>query len=242
MSKLTKECYQLSSVVHAIKEKDTNEYEEQLVTLREINKKNTINFVEAILSDKTTELSEQLIILKRLSSFISSSFEDINEQLLLQLGEFQGITLLVRELVYTKDEKKSETELMQKHLHKKHIKEILEYLYLHPSAGHKELAEAVSVKANHLSELLKDLIEDDIVRKTSQSKYSFYSLSYQANEYTKSKLINGLDGTKNPFLFSPFFPRTNPGYNGFKKDNEVNNIIKPFVQKAKINIEEEDAS
>ena len=209
--------------------------------MREINKDITIKFVDEILSDKTTEFSAQFKLLQRFSNLISKTVEDPREQLLLQLGELQGITLLARELVFTKDERKTETEMMQKHLANKYTKMILRYLYLHPSAGHKELAEAISVKVNYLSELLKDLIDDDIVRKTRQSKYSFYSLSYQANEYTKTKLMHGLTHKNN--AYSPFLLRANTNYE-YKEDNiaKINKIYSMNMNMNEITIGEEDVS
>lgn len=243
MSTITEERYQLSVVLRSLKEKNTTEYEKYISTLRELNKENTSEIVEAILSDKTRDLLAQLKLLHRFSNLISKTIENPSDQLLLQLGELQGISLLAQELIFTKDEKKNETEIMQKHLANKYTKKILKYLYLHPSAGHKELAEAISVKVNYLSELLKVLIDDDIVRKTRQSKYSFYSLSYQANEYTKTKLINGLNGKNNSYPFSPFSQRTNTNY-VFEDNNSARENILIFTNLniSKNNMEEEDAS
>lgn len=217
----TKERYALNVVLRTLKEENTTEYEEQLTTLREINKENTIEFVDEILSDKTAELFEQLKFLHRFSNLISKTFEESSQQLLLQLGELQGITLLAQELIFTKDKRKNANEKIQKHLSEKYTEIILKYLYLHPSAGHKELAEAISVKVNHLSEIMKDLIENDIVRKTRQSKYFFYSLSYQSNEYTKTKLLNGSYNRNNHYPYSPFLPRKNISYGYKNKDDDL---------------------
>ena len=227
MSTLTAERYQLSVVLRDLKEKNATEYEKHLTTLQEINKENTNEFVEAILSDKTTDLAAQLKVLQRISNLITSSVEAINDRLLLQLGELQGIVLLATELIFSKEEKKTESELLQKHLAEKYTETILKHLYLHPSTGHKELADTLSVSVSHLSEILAKLIEDDLVRKTRQSKYSFYSLSYQANEYTRTQLMNGTTEENAPYLSTPFSIRINVSY-GYR-DDDIRVSQKRFV-------------
>ena len=112
-----------------------------------------------MLSDKTAELSDRFILLQRFSNLISSTLDSASEQLLLQLGELQGITLLAHELIYTKDKKTAETNVLQQYLGRTYTKEILKYLYRHPSARHKELADELSVSASHLTEILTELIE-----------------------------------------------------------------------------------
>ena len=231
MSTLTAERYQLSVVLRDLKEKKTTEYENHLATIRELNKENTSEFVDALLSEKTTELSAQLKILYRFSNLISKTFENTNEQLLLQLGELQGITLLVQELILTKSEKEEETNLLQQYLRRKYTREILEYLYRNPSARHKELADELSVSASHLSEILTELIQADIVRKKRQSKYSFYSLSHSAYEYTKSKLIKGVVVEKSSYMSNPFSLPTNiDSWHRKVSDNFGTNKIRFFVE------------
>ena len=231
MSTLTAERYQLSVVLRDLKEKKTTEYEKHLNTIKEINKENTNEFVEAILSEKTADLAVQLKTLQRISNLIANSVEAVSDQLLLQLGELQGITLLVRELIFSKDEKKAESEILQKHLSEKYTEAILKHLYLHPSTGHKELADTLSVSVSHLSEILAKLIDDDIVRKTRQSKYSFYSLSHPAYEFTKSKLIKGVIVEKSSYISTPFSLHTNVD-SWYRKgsDNFRTNNMRFFVE------------
>ena len=231
MSTLTAERYQLSVVLRDLKEKKTTEYEKHLATIRELTKENISEFVESILSDKTIELSDQFKILHRFSNLISKTFENTGEQLLLQLGEYQGVILLAQELVFSKNEKEAETGLLQHYLGRTYTKEILKYLYLHPSARHKELADELSVSASHLSEILTELIQADIVRKKRQSKYSFYSLSHPAYEYTKSKLIKGVVVEKSSYMSNPFSLPTNvDSWHRKVSDNFGTNKIRFFVE------------
>ena len=62
-------------------------------------------------------------------------------------------------------------------------------------------------------------VEDNIVRKKRQGKYSFYSPSNPAYEFTKSKLIKGTIPEKSSYMSTPFSLHTNVD-SWYRKDSD----------------------
>lgn len=73
-------------------------------------------------------------------------------------------------------------------LKRKYVKNIIEYVYDKPDIRHTQLCEKLNIKANFLTELMKNLIDGDIIVKYKDGKYSYYELTSRMAEYYRSEL------------------------------------------------------
>ena len=61
-------------------------------------------------------------------------------------------------------------------------------MYDKPDIRHTQLCEKLNIKANFLTELMKNLIDGDIIVKYKDGKYSYYELTSRMAEYYRSEL------------------------------------------------------
>ena len=163
--------------------------ESTISALTEINRTHSIKIIDNILEDNTTELKQIIKEDRLVRNLILNQFNSVKEQLLLNLGFFNGIYFITSLLFNEKQKRLKDTVLIRSFLNRKYTKEIFKYLFNHPSARHKELAQALSLSPSGLNGILKDLIDNQIIEKTEHSKYSYYSLSEIAYNYTKDVLF-----------------------------------------------------
>lgn len=162
--------------------------ESTLSALTEMNRTHSIEIVVNIIEDNTTELKQIIKEDRLIRNLILNQFNSVKEQLLLNLGFFNGIHFITSLLFNEKQKRLKDTVLISSFLNRKYTKEIFKYLFNHPSARHKELAQALSLSPSGLNGILKDLINNHVIEKTEHSKYSYYSLSETAYNYTKDVL------------------------------------------------------
>lgn len=67
---------------------------------------------------------------------------------------------------------------------------VLDYLYKHTNAQHKEIAECCGIPLSTLSDLLKKLEEINCVERWNASKYSFFRLTAQGRNYVRELIPN----------------------------------------------------
>lgn len=208
--------YDLAKLICQVSDLDDLVEKVTLNSIVEFNRVVSIEIVEKYLGSKTEELELLIKQNTRIGNLISRQFRSDKEQVLMNLGFFKGATFLTELLMNEKEEEQRSELDIKKHLAYKHTKNILVYLYKHPSVRHKELAFKLDVSPSGLTEILKPLIEDGIVEKTPQSKYSYYSLSEYAHQYTKNNLIGSSINTYNVAIY-----QDEEGVDGIIIDNVV---------------------
>lgn len=84
-------------------------------------------------------------------------------------------------------EKKEEHRKKEDILGRKHVKNILAYLYENPYARQGQTAEAVGIKPNQLSELLNYLMDADYVNRYGKNKSTQYVLTREGQHYAETR-------------------------------------------------------
>lgn len=180
----------LRNTITKIKENDQETISIQLVdTLSEFNRTHSIEIVANILDNNTAELNRISKEDHLIRNLIVRYFNSEREQLLLNLGFFNGVHFVVNLLIHEKEKRRKDTTLIRSFLDRKYTRAILKYLFRNPIAGHKELAKELSLSPSGLNGVLKDLINCHLIEKTEHSKYSYYSLTEESYRFTKDEIV-----------------------------------------------------
>lgn len=107
---------------------------------------------------------------------------------LYMMGFFNGTYSAFRNTLSHQNENAVFTVAMSQLIVRKHVKEILEYLYDNENTQNKRLCSVLNLRPNLLCKKLDPLIRAGCVVRYSAGKYAFYSLSDQGKRYVKNIL------------------------------------------------------
>lgn len=105
-----------------------------------------------------------------------------------EAGIFNGVYGVVVEL-YEKALIQEEQNQYLGLLERKHVKNILRYLYENPNARQKRIAEDANIQANYLSEILNRLLEAGFVERLGKNKTTQYCLTKRGRQVVRSHVL-----------------------------------------------------
>lgn len=141
----------------------------------------TINsMVECMISKQFDSVIHQLEIQRRSRNKVKKTLRNKNNQSLLMiynLGKYDGVYSTMAEMIEKTVSQNQLDEIYNQLIAKKHLINIIIYVYENPLVHHKNICDAIGVKANYLSELMTTLNKYGLINKYSFSKYTNYSLT-----------------------------------------------------------------
>lgn len=104
-----------------------------------------------------------------------------------QIGFFAALLKIFGILAFSSSKKENFYEDMIPLYHKARVPAILHYLLMNPDSQHKTIAEKNGLKANHLSQLMRELEAVGCVARYASGKRSFYSLTKEGEAFVRKK-------------------------------------------------------
>lgn len=132
--------------------------------------------IQAIFLDGYDELEEILKTYRKFRKAIASLEKTEKENFYYQAGIFNGAYKVfhdVYEFRAIQAEKNGHEELLER----KHVRDILTYLYENPYARQKSIADGIEIQRNYLGELLAKLREAGYVERYGKNKNTQYVLT-----------------------------------------------------------------
>lgn len=144
--------------------------------IQDLNQSYIQGALQAVFQDGYDELEEILKAYRKLRKTIASLEKAEMENFYYQAGIFNGAYRVFRDIHENRviqTEKNSIKELLER----KHVRDILTYLYENPYARQKSVAEGVAIQRNYLGELLAKLREAGYVERYGKNKSTQYVLT-----------------------------------------------------------------
>ena len=152
--------------------------------IRELNELLLADYLHDYFENSGRGIEKQLENTER---FKQMSLPAVNSKISYQIGFFMAILNVFELLVYRSKKRHSFEVRIKAMSEKANVNKILDYLYFNPDSQHKVIAENTQLKANYLSELMRELENAGCVERYGVGKRSFYSLSLKANEFMKKQ-------------------------------------------------------
>lgn len=142
------------------------------------------DIAQLYVKNEKEELAMELQIFKRFQKMLSNY---IAHMISYQIGILSGISMAIKYMIQYAA-KAREIEIKMTNLFDKEInKKILMYLYDHPSAQHKVIAQAINVKTNYLSQQMRELEKIGGVVRYGVDRRSFYELTLDGQAFVEKK-------------------------------------------------------
>lgn len=145
--------------------------------------------VRNILNKKEDDLKDNIDFGLRASKLFRREMKK-GESVEFNMGFFCGVFNAVDYIQGSMKDYRKNLVKLQSLYERDNIKSILLYLYYHPGAQHKTLVEKLKFSASYLSELMGELVEERCVVKYSKSKYSYYELTIDSQNFVKAKIAD----------------------------------------------------
>lgn len=145
--------------------------------------------------ERKEEFTKYLNLARRIERTMEKELSSDQERRFFSMGEFCGIYRFVKQLLEPLEEKVDFEKKMNYLFKKKHIPDILNYIYANSEAQHKELVSIACVGANYTSELLNELIDAECIKKTQIGKYTFYELTMNGRRFVKKQIKSEKENT-----------------------------------------------
>ena len=155
-------------------------YDELEGRLDALNETMIVNYVHDYLENNGDKIKTDLRNSTRFKTVFKAA---IDNRLSYQIGSFNAILSIFEILAYKEYKKDSFIKRIKALSSKKNINKILLFLYKNPDSQHKIISEAVGLRKNYVSELLRELEDSECVDRYTLGKRSFYTLSKEANEF-----------------------------------------------------------
>lgn len=179
MMVLNKRTYDECKLLMDEKEKDVlEEY------LNELNERLIVNYAQDYLENTGKNIKTDLRNSNRFKNILKCA---IDSKLSYQIGSFNTVICIFEILVYKENVKDAFIKRIKALNSKKNMNRLLWFLYKNPDSQHKNISEALDLKKNYLSELLRELEDADCVDRYTLGKRSFYTLSKDANEFLRAE-------------------------------------------------------
>lgn len=166
----------ITDQIRAVAEGTLNRPEVCVAELKESNQSFIQSAVQATFQEDGEELERILKQYRKLRRAIASVAKTDRESLYYEMGVFNGtyrVFLDVQEVMETQMYNRKQQEILKR----KHVSDILQYLYQNPNARQKSIAEGVRVQANYLSEILNKLMQAGYVERYGKNKGTQYCLT-----------------------------------------------------------------
>lgn len=183
--------YEEREVLELVKKAQTGSLEiliKSAETLQELSRSMLKDTVQAF----TLDLSQELFQIKKENTQIQRTLASLPktelESFYYASGVFTGAYGTVVELyehAVAHEAWRGRLNLLKK----KHIKDILVYLYHNPYARQKHIAESVKIQPNYLSELLHLLLDAELVERTGKNKSTQYYLLRSGRQMVREQIL-----------------------------------------------------
>lgn len=147
------------------------------------------DLVQAVRQENYERMENMLNMYHRLRKMLAALPKTEMDAVYYEAGAFCGTYRVFMDL----EEVVLEQEKIRKHnslLGRKHVADILDYLYDHPYARQKSIAEGVKVQANYLSEILNRLLDAGYVERYGKNKSTQYCLTRAGKKVCSVKCQN----------------------------------------------------
>lgn len=153
------------------------------------------NIVKNMIEKRFDSVIHQLEIQRKSRNKVRKAFMKQNNQSMLlayNLGKYDGVYSTMAEVI-EKTVSQNQIDEIYNHIKtKKHLINIILYVYENPLVNHKKICDAIGVKPNYLSELMISLNKYGLINKYSFSKYTNYSLTEKGKkvyEFNKKNTV-----------------------------------------------------
>ena len=156
--------------------------------LQELSRFMLKDTVQAFTSGMSQELLEIRRENRRLQRTLVSLPKTERESFYYEAGVFigaYGTVVELQEASAVQEEWKCQLNL----LNKKHVKDILLFLYQNPYSRQKHIAENVNIRPNYLSEILHLLLDAELVERTGKNKSTQYYLLRAGRNIVRTRVL-----------------------------------------------------
>lgn len=164
--------------------------------MNQLNDALIVTYVQDYLDDNQERIKQDLKNSNRYKKIFLNAVED---NFSYQVGVFNTILSIFELLLYKKSNKEIFTKKIKSLISKKNAYKVLLYLYKNPDSQHKIVSKGTGLKANYLSEILRELEDAECVDRYAVGKRSFFTLSNKAHNYMREedvKRVNNLHKSK----------------------------------------------
>ncbi len=157
---------------------ETTVCEAELYTqeMQELNQAYIQNAKQAIQKNAQDDMEKMLKIHRKLRKTIAGMHKTPKECLAYECGIFIGSYTIIEEM-HSALLTKAEQQKCKGLLDRKHVQDILHYLYQNPDARQGKIAEDVNISPNYLSEILNLLLNAGYVTRYGKNKGTRYCLT-----------------------------------------------------------------
>lgn len=165
------------------------------------------------------ELYDFFFLSKKANRILKDKITTDNEKGAYQIGVLTATTHIFNQLLNKQlEEEKEEKELIIL-MQKKSAKKILIKLYEYNDIQNKVLIEEFGTYAN---EILKQLMDLKLIRKTPISKYSLYNLTSSGKKFVEKNLTTSIVDIKNKYTYSKItYEEKNNTEDTYKMDDDI---------------------
>lgn len=154
--------------------------------LEKIIKSTIHNLVDNVINNQLDSLISELEIQRscrnKVRKFAYKKNKDSYLNIIYVLGKYDGVYSTMIETVDKIIEKNNNNEILSKLHTRNHLLDILKYIHDNPLSQHKDIAIAVNVKPNYLSELITILENYSLINRYNNGKYTHYSLTNKGDK------------------------------------------------------------
>lgn len=168
---------------------DSAEMLQYVQEIRELNQAYIQSAMQVVSRNMQGDLSRILKDYRKLRKAISGMKRSGRGMLDYECGVFAGayrVLLEMEGLYLIKEEQRN----MKKLLERRHVADILRYLYQNPDAKQISIARGVQVRANHLSEILNSLLDAGYVERYGEHKNTRYCLTKSGRQIYTQKITS----------------------------------------------------
>ncbi|MCI8592313.1 MAG: hypothetical protein HFI88_08225 [Lachnospiraceae bacterium] len=144
--------------------------------LRALNRACVQSGLQMVRQKDIDNLDSMLKGYRRLRRTMAGLPKEEREEMFYECGIFNGMYKVFEEInIFFVDQERHRNT--QKVLGRKHVPEILDYLYLNPNARQRSVAQGVDIAPNYLSELLNLLLDTGFIERYGKNKDTCYCLT-----------------------------------------------------------------
>lgn len=144
--------------------------------MRDWNQANIQSAMQAVSQSAQEELGEMLKHCRKMRKAIAGMPKTNSEAFVYECGIFNGTYKVLEEMNHIYMDRQEHRSFLNL-LERKHVWDILVYLYKNPNARHGSIAGSIDIKPNHLSEILQLLREAGFVEREGKHKCTKYYLT-----------------------------------------------------------------
>ena len=165
------------------------EMESFVQDIRLLNQTYIQDAMQAVCQDKLEDLSDMLKSYRKVRKVIAGLPNMKNEVFFYECGVFNGAYKVLMELneIYAEQ---ADYQKFSQLLGRKHVWDILAYLYKNPDARQGKIAKDINISPSHLSEILNLLMRMGYVERYGKNKGTRYCLTKAGRLYSRTAIMS----------------------------------------------------